>query len=174
MEILSQLSLIEAGHLLGLKKSQVANIRAGQRELSALESALLDEFQCPRELLFFNWLRDDLRFWANVEQLQSVLRYNDAQMSEHFSTTLKCFRFSRSRAKSLPQSSVNYFFLRYQFHPIMWFSPDADIDCLALNITSPFKSNAYLPKRFEDRKSTRLNSSHVKISYAVFCLKKKT
>src|SRR5207302_9165635 len=27
--------------------------------------------------------------------------------------------------------------------------------------------------KFEDRKSTRLNSSHVKISYAVFCLKKK-
>src|SRR5699024_530922 len=26
---------------------------------------------------------------------------------------------------------------------------------------------------FEDRKSTRLNSSHVSISYAVFCLKKK-
>src|SRR5690606_40556771 len=26
---------------------------------------------------------------------------------------------------------------------------------------------------FTDRKSTRLNSSHVKISYAVFCLKKK-
>src|SRR5690606_41259979 len=34
------------------------------------------------------------------------------------------------------------------------------------------------PDNFEDmvqdRKSTRLNSSHVKISYAVFCLKKKT
>src|SRR5690606_40286658 len=30
--------------------------------------------------------------------------------------------------------------------------------------------HAALPK---DRKSTRLNSSHVKISYAVFCLKKK-
>src|SRR5690606_41920148 len=28
-------------------------------------------------------------------------------------------------------------------------------------------------ERQEDRKSTRLNSSHVKISYAVFCLKKK-
>src|SRR5690606_33646040 len=27
---------------------------------------------------------------------------------------------------------------------------------------------------FQDRKSTRLNSSHVKISYAVFCLKKKS
>src|SRR5690606_40718640 len=28
------------------------------------------------------------------------------------------------------------------------------------------------PDRDPDRKSTRLNSSHVKISYAVFCLKK--
>src|SRR5438874_3968613 len=28
-------------------------------------------------------------------------------------------------------------------------------------------------KIFGDRKSTRLNSSHVEISYAVFCLKKK-
>src|SRR5437870_7692235 len=30
-----------------------------------------------------------------------------------------------------------------------------------------------LPYPQEDRKSTRLNSSHVAISYAVFCLKKK-
>src|SRR3712207_8419645 len=29
------------------------------------------------------------------------------------------------------------------------------------------------PRRVEDRKSTRLNSSHANISYAVFCLKKK-
>src|SRR5437870_9056595 len=29
------------------------------------------------------------------------------------------------------------------------------------------------PCRWRDRKSTRLNSSHVAISYAVFCLKKK-
>src|SRR5690554_7299660 len=36
---------------------------------------------------------------------------------------------------------------------------------------------AFLAKKYrnlrEDRKSTRLNSSHVRISYAVFCLKKK-
>src|SRR3712207_7537623 len=29
-----------------------------------------------------------------------------------------------------------------------------------------------LPRRVEDRKSTRLNSSHANISYAVFCLTK--
>src|SRR3712207_6894281 len=32
---------------------------------------------------------------------------------------------------------------------------------------------AGLVRRREDRKSTRLNSSHANISYAVFCLKKK-
>src|SRR5690606_39890924 len=36
----------------------------------------------------------------------------------------------------------------------------------AVNPKDPYNFN-------EDRKSTRLNSSHVKISYAVFCLKKK-
>src|SRR5438552_11976911 len=33
--------------------------------------------------------------------------------------------------------------------------------------------NAHLLAELEDRKSTRLNSSHQIISYAVFCLKKK-
>src|SRR5256885_11019563 len=37
-----------------------------------------------------------------------------------------------------------------------------------------FTADLRLPKliRLEDRKSTRLNSSHLVISYAVFCLKK--
>src|SRR3712207_6895082 len=39
-------------------------------------------------------------------------------------------------------------------------------------IVSPQKANANL-KKSGDRKSTRLNSSHANISYAVFCLKKK-
>src|SRR3989442_11814651 len=38
--------------------------------------------------------------------------------------------------------------------------------------TVELKINFLHPVR--DRKSTRLNSSHVRISYAVFCLKKKT
>src|SRR5205814_7659013 len=41
---------------------------------------------------------------------------------------------------------------------IMWFDPE------------PGKANSLRPA---DRKSTRLNSSHLGISYAVFCLKKK-
>src|SRR5690606_41631644 len=38
---------------------------------------------------------------------------------------------------------------------------------------SPSPPNAASISTGSDRKSTRLNSSHVKISYAVFCLKKK-
>src|SRR5690606_41671844 len=38
--------------------------------------------------------------------------------------------------------------------------------------TSPFDTFVQIIEG-KDRKSTRLNSSHVKISYAVFCLKKK-
>src|SRR3712207_8261811 len=36
------------------------------------------------------------------------------------------------------------------------------------------KRHANIYATNEDRKSTRLNSSHANISYAVFCLKKKT
>src|SRR5207302_5959961 len=44
------------------------------------------------------------------------------------------------------------------------------IQCITfLEVASPFVNEIR-----KDRKSTRLNSSHVKISYAVFCLKKKT
>src|SRR5437868_14077350 len=37
----------------------------------------------------------------------------------------------------------------------------------------PRPASHYLDHHEQDRKSTRLNSSHVSISYAVFCLKKK-
>src|SRR5690554_406231 len=57
-----------------------------------------------------------------------------------------------------------------------------DVGCELVRLTAPSKKEAYnlaeikkglKEKGYEDRKSTRLNSSHVRISYAVFCLKKK-
>src|SRR5262245_48948593 len=39
--------------------------------------------------------------------------------------------------------------------------------------TAPALYHGVVPVTREDRKSTRLNSSHLGISYAVFCLKKK-
>src|SRR5690606_40377775 len=60
------------------------------------------------------------------------------------------------------------------FFGVIKFAPDLPISILyfkgyKLN-TQEYKSNI---KSTQDRKSTRLNSSHVKISYDVFCLKKK-
>src|SRR5690606_5076014 len=46
--------------------------------------------------------------------------------------------------------------------------PGSSMVALMVEVRDP---QLWWPK---DRKSTRLNSSHVKISYAVFCLKKKT
>src|SRR2546430_11528640 len=45
------------------------------------------------------------------------------------------------------------------------------LPALALSV---FVARLPEPRRGGDRKSTRLNSSHSQISYAVFCLKKKT
>src|SRR5690625_896572 len=45
------------------------------------------------------------------------------------------------------------------------------LDAYVIAEIKDFHANFSIP--FRDRKSTRLNSSHVAISYAVFCLKKK-
>src|SRR5690606_39863857 len=45
--------------------------------------------------------------------------------------------------------------------------------CREFRPTVAVMADAEAAERLQDRKSTRLNSSHVKISYAVFCLKKK-
>src|SRR5688572_30921193 len=44
---------------------------------------------------------------------------------------------------------------------------------LVRNITLPQSVKTTIEQKIKDRKSTRLNSSHSQISYAVFCLKKK-
>src|SRR3712207_7562078 len=43
----------------------------------------------------------------------------------------------------------------------------------AQNLADRFKRQQPVILNLQDRKSTRLNSSHANISYAVFCLKKK-
>src|SRR5204862_3798320 len=47
------------------------------------------------------------------------------------------------------------------------------VDRLSASLASAYAASCRLCDPAPDRKSTRLNSSHVEISYAVFCLKKK-
>src|SRR5437667_8591495 len=48
-----------------------------------------------------------------------------------------------------------------------------DASVLEIALDHGFASAATFARAFRDWKSTRLNSSHITISYAVFCLKKK-
>src|SRR5690606_17861722 len=58
--------------------------------------------------------------------------------------------------------------------PPYHFDPDAvrDEKLKVIRALEPVAEDEVVRGQYRDRKSTRLNSSHVKISYAVFCLKK--
>src|SRR2546430_5994633 len=61
----------------------------------------------------------------------------------------------------------------YSLHAASWLERDFTNTCVGPGFVGPdttFRSLEFAG----DRKSTRLNSSHSQISYAVFCLKKKT
>src|SRR5436305_13503668 len=92
-----------------------------------------------------------------------------------------------------PLYSSFFFFYRYPPHPHLHSFPtrrSSDLTCIILHAGRLFtnrvqdicsKEREVFSELFmhiifcinRDRKSTRLNSSHVRISYAVFCLKKK-
>src|SRR5215467_14942108 len=75
-------------------------------------------------------------------------------------------------------SLVNFFFLFFFFND----TATTEIYTLSLHDALPILARPRAPghryryqphEQRQDRKSTRLNSSHLVISYAVFCLKKK-
>src|SRR5258705_13960238 len=79
-----------------------------------------------------------------------------------FNDTATTEIYTLSLHDALPICKYRWFLVRYnplrddQGHIIRWYATGTDIE-----------------DRKRDRKSTRLNSSHLGISYAVFCLKKK-
>src|SRR6266496_1148128 len=77
------------------------------------------------------------------------------------------------------QSRLCFFFLMIRPPPRSTLSLHDALPIFALNVEVAPKwfwscdPEGTSPKKETDRKSTRLNSSHVEISYTVFCLKKK-
>src|SRR5207245_52077 len=79
----------------------------------------------------------------------------------------------RAQIEALPLNGRNFVSLTRTIPGVLRPVPGANIDgagSLAWRAGSGFNANG---NRARDRKSTRLNSSHGSISYAVFCLKKK-
>src|SRR5438034_8500127 len=75
---------------------------------------------------------------------------------------------------TLFRSGIRLSSLPYTGFGAAWFDFDNDgwLDILTVNGAVRHTADA-LARNEKDRKSTRLNSSHTVISYAVFCLKKK-
>ena len=88
----------------------------------------------------------------------------------------KLLGISNAAATDMAKSLASKNLLNYEKYKALKLTKTGEK--LALNVIRKHRLwEAFLHKTFEmslDRKSTRLNSSHGYISYAVFCLKKKT
>src|SRR5206468_8176154 len=81
-----------------------------------------------------------------------------------FRSTSKCFQLTPSKPPPPPPPRASR-----SPSPPVFDSPPPPASALTHSRNRPTTR-----VRFQDRKSTRLNSSHDQISYAVVCLKKKT
>src|SRR2546422_7372371 len=61
-----------------------------------------------------------------------------------------------------------------QYYNFYEMDPERTLEQLHQALLEAMREQGMIPEELLDRKSTRLNSSHGYISYAVFCLKKKT
>src|SRR5690606_41728103 len=93
----------------------------------------------------------------------------------NYTATTEIYTLSLHDALPIFKKLIRVFFICHGFVPFPCFCCCACFTlcccCRAVNHCRSFCFCLFFLR--EDRKSTRLNSSHVKISYAVFCLKKK-
>src|SRR5699024_10099461 len=96
-----------------------------------------------------------------------LIALNTVDVTDLINSHLFCIRFNKKDTTELNTLFIpcqivekNDFIL---FHTVK-------VTCLMLSQVDT--KNSLIPFQTVDRKSTRLNSSHVSISYAVFCLKK--
>src|SRR5690606_41336656 len=87
---------------------------------------------------------------------------------------LPIYYFLERIQEEFPNEKLIGYFYDPNIHPYSEYRLrylDVEYSCKKLGITlieGPYNLEEWL-KKVKDRKSTRLNSSHVKISYAVFC-----
>src|SRR5690606_20252498 len=109
------------------------------------------------------------KYWKGIEELEQSPAFVENSKGE--------FAESIPLENVLTEAGLSTKTPRRDFLKALGFGLGA-VSLAACQSTPVHKSIPYLIKPEEitpgiDRKSTRLNSSHVKISYAVFCLKKK-
>src|SRR5690606_38314583 len=144
-------------------------------EPSALKRLMGRHATCEQELdrLLRGGVLVDLHAIVRQALIASVERYSIKELERLFGFT----RETPLREASQALRQVEYLLETNQPVPegdplrsiVLSYNRD---DCLSARALRDWLER--LRADLVDRKSTRLNSSHVKISYAVFCLKKKT
>src|SRR5690625_3829428 len=159
-EIATQLELGEDEVLRGIKVlQQLDPIGVGARDLK--ECLLLQiHYYCPEEDTAIRIINGYLDQLANKKwhDIANVLEVSLSKIKEAYDLILS---LDPKPCAILSSETVEY------LNP----------DIIVRKLDGKFEvslNDGYLPEiRYKDRKSTRLNSSHVAISYAGFCLKKK-
>src|SRR5699024_12757629 len=100
----------------------------------------------------------------------SALRPPPCSTPFPYTTLFRSVRHGGGHAALIPDQGVH---IHAEDHPLRILGPEKDAHYLVELAVIPVRDGEPHSGSFKDRKSTRLNSSHVSISYAVFCLKKK-
>src|SRR5690554_3885795 len=115
-------------------------------------------------------LRDGVKAAENFKLYKDnnliTLVYNFVDMISHAKTEMEVIKELASNDKAYRSLTLSWF----KNSPLLTMIEEARKEGFKLIITT---DHGTINCKNPDRKSTRLNSSHVRISYAVFCLKKK-
>src|SRR5207302_8287111 len=134
---------------------QYVDQQAHLRNLRALEAQYLTILQQAKTV------KDTL----NVSERLNAVRGEIEQQQAEFETLARQVETVAITVSLHSEAEANVFGLHWRPSYELKLAMMQGLEGLADYATAMFS--------FVDRKSTRLNSSHVKISYAVFCLKKK-
>src|SRR5690625_3680225 len=107
--------------------------------------------------------------------LQAALKYGVSKGAKAIGTALQIAKRDGEASKELADPILRQSGNDPMFGAIVGLQDEGEVLSASEGITyiKVGNANLELPPMGVDRKSTRLNSSHVAISYAVFCLKKK-
>ncbi|PIP90812.1 MAG: hypothetical protein COW01_12400 [Bdellovibrionales bacterium CG12_big_fil_rev_8_21_14_0_65_38_15] len=146
---IEQIDLKQIQELLNISRTQAYYLKTKQRGMSLLDSMLISQYEPDNELLFYNWQPSELLFWKNIDALQESLKQDDQKMAEHFNISKRRYVYLRASTKSIPWQNCRYFFNKYKFQPVHFFTTEIDIECLSNIIKSPFIKTSFLPSTFD-------------------------
>src|SRR5699024_11422275 len=108
-------------------------------------------------------------YWAKENMLERILSFIEKRVAEGEQAYIICPLIEESDKLDI-QDAVDLYHKLKDFYP-----PEISVGLMHGRLAANEKEEimkAFVENKLQDRKSTRLNSSHVSISYAVFCLKK--